>query len=119
MAYALYGAVYLGGAMASLGPEHKVDWFGLVPWWIFFLAGTTLMVCIPVMIWRRWWWLTRFMALGPAVKALVLTWRQGQSLSMGMEASSYNWAFAVVAASTAILMGRASWRPTPGPNAIC
>ena len=112
--YALYGLVYLGGAVAALTPERQRDFFGFVPWWVFYLVGLALVLALPVLVWKQWVWFTRILAFGPAGKALTLIWKQGRLAQAGEDTSLYNWFFAGVAILAALALGTVGWSTKPG-----
>ncbi len=110
--YFLYGVVYLVGACIWLTPERMVTFFGFVPWWAFYVAGGLMVLALPLLVWRRFKWLTRVIALGPAGKALALCWRQGRGpsdLSRDPASFVYDWFFLGVAILAAVLLFRAGW----------
>ena len=75
---------------------------------------------LPMLVWRRYKWFTRFIVLGPAGKAVSLCWRQGRAMSgEAVETTSfaYDWMFIAVAITTAILLFRAGWGPNPTSHA--
>jgi len=109
--YVLYGLVYMFGAIQQLTPERQHDFFGFVPWWVFYLAGAVLILWFPVLIWKRHMWFTRVLAVFPAIKALTLLVKQGRLMGQGEAAVSYNWFFALVAMGAAVLLYRAGWGP--------
>ena len=113
MAYLTYGLVYLTGAVWEIqaDPARKVTFWGVVPWWAFYVAGAGILVTLPVYLWREIRWLALTLAFFTAVKALTLCWIQGRHISAGQEQSLYNWVFAVIAATTSILLLRASRSP--------
>ena len=79
VAYAAYGCVYLAGAVIQLTPERQRDFFGFVPWWVFYVAGAALVAGLPVLIWRRRMWFTRILAFFPVIKAVTLLIQQDNS----------------------------------------
>ena len=113
--YFVYGVVYLVGACISLTPERMVTFFGFVPWWAFYVAGGLMMLVLPLLVWRRFKWLTRVIALGPAGKALALCWRPGRGpIGVSQDPASgasfaYDWFFLGVAILAAVLLFRAGW----------
>jgi hypothetical protein len=109
--YAAYGVVYLTGAVLNLTPERMTTFFGFVPWWAFYVAGLGLVVGLPVLVWKRYRWFTRILTLGPAIKALMLCWRQGRRLSAGEPLPVFDWVFMTVAMVAAGCLAWASWRP--------
>ncbi len=113
LAYGVYGCVYLGGAVAALTPDRKTTFFGVVPWWVFYVVGALLLLALPVLIWRELMWLTRILALGPAGKALTLLWQQGRQVADTGEADLFRLFFAVLAVTTACLLALAGFGPQP------
>ncbi len=111
IAYAVYGALYMGGAVAALDAERKTTFFGVVPWWAFYVAGALLLAVLPVLVWRQYKWVARLLCFGPAVKALVLCWRMGLDLQAGEAFSVFQALFAVTAVVAASLLALAGWGP--------
>jgi hypothetical protein len=111
IAYAVYGALYMGGAVAALDAERKATFFGFVPWWAFYVAGALVLAVLPVLVWRQFKWVARLLCLGPAVKALVLFWRMGLSLQAGEGLSGFQLLFALAAVVAASLLALAGWGP--------
>jgi ABC-type Na+ efflux pump permease subunit len=109
VAYLVYGLVYLLGAVLQLTPDRQRDFFGFVPWWVFYLAGVLVICTLPVFIWRQHKWFTRVLCFFPAIKALSLCVKQGRLLGAGEPSDIYNWFFAVVALVAAGLLFRAGW----------
>ena len=99
----------MGGAIAKLTSERKVDFFGTVPWWTFYLIGALALVGFPIMVWFRFKWFTRIIAFGPTVKAITLIGREGRSLMKGEPMNLFYWIFAVVAVWAAVHLFRAGW----------
>ena len=89
--YVAYGLVYLFGAVVQLTPERQHDFWGFVPWWAFYLVGLALIMGLPVLIWRRYMWFTRILAIFPAIKALTLLVKQGRLMGQGEPTVGYNW----------------------------
>ncbi len=106
-AYFVYGCIYLGGAVAALGPERRHTFFGFVPWWAFYLVGAGFVVVFPRLIHRGVRWLSVLLALSVAGKALTLCFQQGRAWASGEELSPFRLGFFVVAATTAVLLFRA------------
>ena len=102
--YFAYGLIYLGGAIVALTPQRRVTFFGFFPWWGFYLAGSLMLLLLPLLVWRRKRWLTRLLAFGPAGKALTLCWRQGRE---GLVV--HDLLFLVAAVLAAVLLFRAGW----------
>ena len=114
IAYALYGTLYLGGAVAALDQERRSTFFGFVPWWAFYVVGALLLAVVPVLVWRRYKWFTRILCFGPAVKALVLFWRTGQDLQAGEGLDLFQVVFAFTAMAAASLLALAGWGSQEG-----
>ena len=115
--YFFYGLVYLGGAISRLTPDRMVTFFGFVPWWAFYVAGGLMVAVLPLLVWRRYKWFTRIIAIGPAGKALSLCWRQARTPDG--ETAMYDWFFIAVAITAAVLLFRAGWgRPAPARRGL-
>jgi len=114
IAYIVYGSLYMGGAVAALDEERKSTFFGFVPWWAFYVAGALLLAALPVLVWRRYKWLTRILCFGPAVKALVLFWRTGLDLRAGEGLDLFQVVFALTAVGAASLLAVAGWGSQEG-----
>jgi hypothetical protein len=106
--YAAYGLVYLLGAVLELTPERMRS-FGGVPWWVFYVVGAALLGLMPILVWKHFTWLTRLLALGPAGKALSLSWLQSRHAVLGEPTRPYDWFFIVVAIVAATLLARAGF----------
>jgi len=118
--YSIYGLIYLAGAIAQLTPERQINFFGFVPWWLFYLGGVFLILLLPVLIWRRpqslrgqltRMWFIRILAFGPAVKALSLLWKQSRLITAGQSSDLYNWFFCAIAIVASLFLFRAGWGP--------
>jgi hypothetical protein len=109
LAYAVYGCVYLGGAVAALTPDRKTTFFGVVPWWMFYVVGAVLLLALPVLIWREYMWLTRILSLGPAGKALALLWQQGRLVAETGSPDLFPLFFAALAVAAACLLALAGF----------
>lgn len=107
LGYFVYGGAYLAGAALRLAPERRVDSFGMVPWWAWFVAGALLWLVLPLLILRRWRWLVLPLALGPIGRGLFLAWRQGRAVTAGGGMSVFEAAWAVVALVAGALLIRA------------
>jgi hypothetical protein len=116
VAYAIYGVLYMGGALAALDEDRKVTFFGFVPWWAFYLAGALLLAVFPVLVWRKFKWIARILCIGPAIKALVLFWRMGIDMQAGDGFSAYQGLFALAAVGAASLLALAGWGPQEKEN---
>jgi hypothetical protein len=115
-AYATYGLVYLGGAMAALTPERRTTFFGFVPWWAFYVGGAGLLVGLSALLWRRLRWLALVLWIGPLVKAVTLVRRELLAGASG-GASAFRWAFVAVALIAAITILRAGLTPRTAASA--
>ncbi len=109
VAYALYGALYLGGAVAALDEDRKGVFFGFVPWWSFYAVGGLILAIFPVLLWKEYKWVARILCLGPAAKALVLFWRIGLGVQGGEGIDPFQALFALTAVAAASLMAWAGW----------
>lgn len=117
VAYGVYGIAYLVGAILQLTLDRQRDFFGFVPWWAFYVAGAALVLMLPVLIWRRYRWLSRILSFLVAIKALTLCIKQGRLMGAGEAPVPYNWFFIVVAIVAAGLLFRAGWGRQPDPVA--
>ncbi len=107
--YAVYGSVYLLGAILQLTPDRQRDFFGFVLWWSFYIAGAALILTLPILVWRRFRWFTRILAFFPAIKAVTLLVKQGRLIGEGAPTNTYNWLFALVALVASALLFVAGW----------
>jgi|GEM_PF-2490955 len=117
--YLVYGCVYMGGAIAEiLADESRQKSFfgGTVPWWAFYVVGALLIALMPVLVWKRYKWLTRILAFGPAGKAITLFWLMGKDLREGGGLDAYSLVFAVVAVTSACLLAYAGWTDNEGAS---
>ena len=105
-AYVAYGLVYLASAWAAMTPERMQPTWGL-PWWSFFVAGSVLLLVVPWLVMKRLRWFTFVLAMGPAVKALVLIHRQGARNGAGEPMPWHDWVFAAAAMVAAVMLVRA------------
>jgi len=108
--YTIYGVVYLAGAIARLTPDRQTEFFGGVPWWVFYVAGGALVICLPIFIWKEFKWVTRILTFGPAGKALTLCWKQSRLMAAGETTDLYNWFFMAMAVVAAFFLFRAGWK---------
>jgi len=69
--YALYGFVYLCGAVIELSPDRMRPGFGFLPWWSFYLMGLVVLVTFPVIIWKRY---RAFISLSTALTGGFAVW---------------------------------------------
>ena len=114
LAYAVYGVVYLGGALLELTPERMKTSFGFVPWWSWYVIGALMVASLPVFLWRKVRWLAFVLAAGTGTKFTWLVYSQGRHLANNEPTSLYNWMFAVVAACACGLLIRAALRRPVG-----
>ena len=108
--YFFYGAIYFGGAIVQLTSERRTVFFGFVPWWAFYLLGALVVIGFPLLVWNRFKWFTRILAVGPFIKASTLAARQ---LPAEVESGSINpfpWIFAATAIWAAVHLFYAGWR---------
>ena len=117
IAYAIYGIVYLIGAILELEPERKVTFMGFVPWWVFYVAGVAILASFPVVVWKGVRWFTLTLVFFTSGKAAWLCYLQGRRLSAGDPTNAYNWFFAVVALVAAVMLFRAGWPRKPAAGA--
>ena len=116
MAYVAYGVVYMIGAVIQLTPDRQRDFFGFVPWWVFYLLGAALVLSLPVLVWRRYRRFTQILSVFPVIKAVTLLVKQGRLLGAGEAASTYNWFFAAVAFVAGAMLFRAGFGPQEDPT---
>ncbi len=112
--YAIYGTIYLIGAILELSPARKVTSLGFIPWWSWYVGGAALIAAMPVFLARGVRWLAILLALGTGSKCLFLVWQHSRRLVNGQPLDLYNVFFAAVALGACILLIRAaSSRFTP------
>ncbi len=109
VAYAVYGIVYMAGAIVQLSEERRTEFFGFLPWWSFYVAGAAVMLWFPVLIWKRHRTFTRVLSVFPFIKGLTLLLKQGKLMGAGHETVLYNWMFAVVAVVASVFLVRAGF----------
>jgi len=110
ISYAIYGVVYMLGAVLELNEARMKVFWGFVPWWSFYVVGAALVLSMPFLIYRKIRWLTGVLAFGVAGKTLYLIYSQGRNVTRGDETDPYNWFFAVVALiTTAFLLFAVRW----------
>jgi hypothetical protein len=97
------------GAVVQLDQERQREFFGVLPWWSFYLVGAGIIMWFPVLIWKRRRTFTRILSIFPFIKAMTLLIKQGKLLGAGEEALTYNWFFAVVAISASVLLMKAGF----------
>jgi hypothetical protein len=116
IAYLVYGLIYLAGAIylgrIGKGPEGSV-------WW--YLIGAAMAFGFPYLIWKRFKWVTRILAVLVLVRVIGLV---RIAMRTGTETVSLPWggeiavshgaiAFMLVALVTSILLARAGWQRRP------
>jgi hypothetical protein len=110
IAYAIYGIVYMLGAILELNDARMKVFWGFVPWWAFYIVGTALMFSMPFLIYRKMRWISGFLAVGVSGKTLYLIYSQGRHVTQGDKTDPYNWFFALVALiTTAFLLFAIRW----------
>ena len=114
--YLVYGVIYLAGAIylahIGKGPDGTV-------WW--YLLGAAMAFGFPYLIWKRFKWVTRILAVLVLVRVIGLVriaFRAGTEpvpLPWGGEITTAQGAllFMLVAATTCILLARAGWQRSP------
>jgi hypothetical protein len=116
IAYLVYGLIYLAGAIylgrIGKGPEGSV-------WW--YLIGAAMAFGFPYLIWKRFKWVTRILAVLVLVRVIGLV---RIAMRTGTETVALPWggeiavshgaiAFMLVALVTSILLARAGWQRRP------
>lgn len=116
IAYLGYGAIYLAGALylgrIGKGPDGTV-------WWYF--VGAAMALGFPYLIWKRFEWVTRILAVLVLVRVIGLARialradTERIPLPWGGEITTSQGAavFMLVAVTTCILLARAGWQRTP------
>lgn len=114
--YLIYGLIYLAGAIhlgrTGMGPGGTV-------WWYVF--GAAMAFGFPYLIWQRYAWVTRVLAVLVLVRVLGLV---RIAVRSGSERVPLPWggevalshgaiAFALVALVTCLLLARAGWPRSP------
>lgn len=107
--YALYGFVYLCGAVIELSPDRMRPGFGFLPWWSFYLMGLVVLVTFPVIIWKRYRGFIRILTVFPAFKFIWLLRGQMILLSDGEPTNLYNWIFMFTAFLASYFLFSAGW----------
>ena len=107
IAYAVYGVVYLVGAIFELDNDRMRDFWGGIPWWVFYVVGTLFLVGFPFLIWRGLKWLIWPLCGLTGFKAFWLCWIQGRRVSAGDAIDWYQVFFVVVAVVACVLLYRA------------
>lgn len=114
--YLVYGVIYLAGAIylgrIGKGPEGTV-------WW--YLIGAAMAFGFPYLIWKRFKWVTRILAVLVLVRVVGLVRiavradAEPVPLPWGGEIAMSNGAmfFMLIAVLTCILLARAGWQRSP------
>jgi hypothetical protein len=114
--YLAYGVIYLAGAIylgrIGRGPDGTV-------WW--YLLGAAMAFGFPYLIWKRFTWVTRILALLVLVRVVGLVRiavRAGTEpvpVPWGGEIATSHGAivFMVIAVTTCVLLARAGWQRSP------
>src|SRR5262245_26173512 len=114
--YFVYGVIYLTGAIylgrIGRGPDGTV-------WW--YLIGAAMAFGLPCLIWQRFKWVTRILAVLVLVRVIGLVRiavRYGTEpvpLPWGGEISTSHGAivFMLIAVTACILLARAGWQRSP------
>ena len=114
--YLVYGLIYLGGAIyldrIGRGPGGSV-------WW--YLIGAAMAFGFPYLIWQRFRWMTRVLAVLVLVRVIGLVRIAARSesepvpLPWGGDIASSHGAivFMLIAVLTCILLARAGWQRRP------
>src|SRR5262245_19219202 len=111
-----YGLIYLAGAIylgrIGKGPDANVLWY---------LVGAAIAFGVPYLIWRRFKWMTRALALLVLVRVIGLGRIAARAesdpvpLPWGGEIALWHGAlvFMLIAVFTSILLARAGWQRSP------
>ena len=114
--YLVYGVIYLAGAIylgrIGRGPDATV-------WW--YVIGAAMALGFPYLIWKRFTWMTRILAVLVLVRVVGLirvAVRAGTApvpLPWGGEIATSHGAivFMLIAVTTCILLARAGWQGRP------
>jgi hypothetical protein len=114
--YLVYGLTYLAGAIylgrIGRGPDGTM-------WW--YLIGAAMAFGIPFLIWKRFKWVTRILAvlvLGRVIGLVRIAVRPGTEavpLPWGGEIAMSHGAivFMLITVTTCILLARAGWQRSP------
>jgi hypothetical protein len=114
--YLVYGLIYLAGAIhlgrIGRGPDGTVLWY---------LIGAAMAVGFPYLIWKRFKWITRVLAVLVLVRVIGLLRVAARAesdsvpLPWGGEIATSHGAivFMLIAVLTCILLARAGWQRSP------
>jgi len=108
IAYAVYGAIYMAGAVIRLTPARQMSVFGL-PWWSFYAVGAFILITFPVAIWLGYKWFTRIISFSPAIRTVALINGELDLIEAGKALDGYNCFFAAVSLWAAVHLFYASW----------
>ena len=116
IAYLVYGLIYLAGAIhlgrIGKGPDGAA-------WW--YLLGAAMAFGFPYLIWKRFKWVTRILAMLVLVRVIglvriaVRAGAEKVALPWGGEIAMSHGAlvFMLVAVTTCVLLTRAGWQRNP------
>jgi len=116
--YLVYGVIYLAGAIylgrIGRGPDATV-------WW--YVIGAAIALGFPYLIWKRFKWMTRILAVLVLVRVVGLIRVAVRAdaapvpLPWGGEIATSHGAivFMLIAVTTGILLARAGWQRSPAP----
>ena len=114
--YLVYGVIYLAGAIylgrIGRGPDGTV-------WW--YVIGAAMAFGFPYLIWKRFKWMTRILAVlvlvrvGGLIRIAVRADTAPVPLPWGGEVPTSHGAivFMLIAVTTCILLARAGWQRVP------
>ena len=114
--YLVYGLIYLAGAIylgrIGIGPDGTV-------WW--YLIGAAMAFGFPYLIWKRFKWMTRVLAVLVLVRVIGLVRIAARAesdtvpLPWGGEIATSHGAivFTLIAVLTCIVLARAGWQRSP------
>ena len=114
--YLVYGVIYLAGAVylgrIGKGPEGTVLWY---------LIGAAMAFGFPYLIWKRFKWMTRVLAVLVLVRVIGLIRIAARAesdpvpLPWGGEIATSHGAmvFILIAVLTSMLLARAGWQRSP------
>jgi len=106
--YLIYGIFYLSVAFSELTPARKTTFWGIVPWWSFYILGLIFVIFLPWLILKRKPLLCLILAIGPGTKALYLLYQQEKNFHLH-KIEWYNLSFALLAMVTSLMLFYASF----------